>query len=219
MTDISAAGTPEPPTESPGSVAEGRLQLLAAILLGIAATLTAVSAYQASLSDGKALDSYTKSNAALSDANYFYSQGNQTYAGDQQLFVQYATAGQTGNEDLTSYLTTLMRPELADAVTWWQQDPDALTPFDESDANPYVIAEFDEADAKSAEAAKLYKAGATEGDRGDEFQLSTVLLALTLFFGGIATLFRRRATAVGLLGVSTIALAAGCLQLAGAFAA
>lgn len=203
------------PAESDGS----RLSLIAAIVLGIAATLTAISAYAASLQDGEALQGYTRSTSALNDANYFYSSGTQVLAVDQALFVDYASAAQEGNTDLADYLTTLMRPELLDAVTWWQDDAEATTPFDDVEANPYVITEFDDADALSVESEQAFDEGSAADDKGDKFELATVLLALTLFFGGIASLFRRRSVSVGLLGVSGVALVSGAAQLMVAFSA
>lgn len=203
---------------APATPAEGRLPLVAAVLLGIAATLTALAAYNAALKDGEALEGYTTSNAALSESNYWYAQGNQTYAGDQQLFVAYATASQEGNVELSDYLVTLMRPELADAVDWWVNDPDAITPFDEADTNPYVIAEFAEGEAEAERSTEAFATGKAADEVGDDFELATVLLALTLFFGGIATLFRSRAVSVGLLAVATLTLLAGAGQLALAMA-
>jgi len=205
--------------ETPKAPAEGKLSIVAAILLGLAATLTAIAAYNAAISDGESLQGYTESTSALSDSNYFYAQGNQTYAGDQNLFVQYASAAQSGDEDLAAYLTTLMRPELDAAISWWQESEDASTPFDEHDENPYEIAEFVEAEAKAQESAAAFAAGSAADERGDEFELATVLLALTLFFAGIATLFRRRSASIALLGVGGIALFAGAIQLGAAFAA
>ena len=195
-----------------------RLTIVAALLLGLAATLTALAAYQGSLKDGEALEGYTRSTTALSDANYFFSQGNQVFAGDQQLFVQYATAAQEGQDDLTAYLTTLMRPAMADAVEWWQDDPDALTPFDEADGNPYEIVEFAQGEEEAAASGAAFKAAGAADKQGDEFGLATVLLALTLFFAGVATLFRRRAVTVALLGIGAVALAAGSWQLVAALA-
>ena len=121
--------TPEEPT---GDL----LQVFAAILLGIAATLTAFSAYRSALSDGNALQGYTVASQKLADSNFFYGQGNQVEAGDRGLFVAYATASQEGNAELADYLVTLMRPELSDAVAWWNETDEAITPFDELDDNP-----------------------------------------------------------------------------------
>ncbi len=206
--------------EMPAEPAEGRLTILAAVLLGIAATLTALSAYQAALSDGDALQGYSNSNAALADSNFFYNQGNQTLSQDQQIFIQYAAALQSDQPDLAEYLRTeLMREELVTAVDWWLDDPDAATPFEDDETNPYVVADYAEAEAKQKEAEKLYKGGSEADEVGDQFELATVLFALTLFFGGVATLFRRRSVSIALLLMSAVALAIGSVQLAAAFGA
>jgi hypothetical protein len=73
--------------------------------------------------------------------------------------------------------------------------------------------------ATALTAVSAYKAALLDGDalRGYRFELATVLLALTLFFAGIATLFRQRSVNVALLGVSAVVLLAGSVQLATAF--
>lgn len=204
--------------ERPAEPANGPLQVVAAILLGIAATLTAVAAYQAAVKGGEALQGYTQSTRLLSDANGFYAQGNQTFALDNQLFVEYAAAAQEGNAEFVDYLTTLMRPDLLAAVDWWEQTEDAVTPFDETADNPYAIEDFDEAEALEDEASAAFTDGAAADDVGDKFELATVLLALTLFFGGIATLFTKRSATLALLATSAVALTAGTVQLVVAFA-
>ena len=208
----------DPTADAPTTAAdrENRLAVVAAVLLGLAATLTAVAAYQAAIQDGKVLAHYNDAAATLSDANFYYNQGNQTYAADQQLFVQYATTAQADQTQAAAYMETLMRPELLDAVDWWREDADALTPFDDDPANPYAIAEFAEAERLTAESGAANEKAQAAGERGDDFQLATVLLALTLFFAGIATLFRRRFLSWTLLTVGLVSLAAGGLQLAAA---
>lgn len=206
--------------ESPSEPADGLLQVLAAILLGLAATFTAVSAYQAALMDGDALQGYTTSTRTLSDANAFYAQGNQTTAMDQQLFLAYATARHKGDNDLADYLTTLMRPELKGAIKWWNDSGSKLPPLDPSvQENPYEVTDFNEAYDLESEAGKLFAAAARADSTGDKFELSTVLFALTLFFGGISTVFRRRSVSRALLGVSGVTLVAGIAQLSLAFLA
>jgi hypothetical protein len=204
--------------DSPADPADGLLQVIAAILLGLAATFTAVSAYQAALLDGEALHGYTTSTRTLSDANAFYAQGNQTTAMDQQLFIAYATAQNQGDSELAEYLTTLMRPELKAGIAWWKKSDTRLPPLDPSvQENPYEVADFNEASDLEEEAGKLFDAAARADNKGDKFQLSTVLFALTLFFGGISTVFRRRSVSRALLGVSGVTLLAGTAQLVTAF--
>jgi hypothetical protein len=200
--------------ESPAETADNFLQLLAAILLGLAATFTAVSAYEAALMDGEALQGYTNSTRTLNDANAFYGQGNQTTAMDQQLFLAYATAEHEGDNELAKYLTTLMRPELKQAITWWKKSGTKAPPLDPAvQENPYRVDDFDEAYDLEQEAGALYKKAVAADNTGDKFELSTVLFALTLFFGGISTVFRRVSISHALLGISGVTLVLGVSQL------
>jgi hypothetical protein len=205
--------------ESPAEPADNWRQVIAAILLGLAATFTAISAYEAALLDGEALQGYTNSTRTLSDANAFYAQGNQTTAMDQQLFVAYASALHEGDTELAGYLETLMRPALREGIAWWEGNEDAVTPLDESDANPYQVEDFSEAYDLEQEAGGVFKTAVKADNQGDKFELSTVLFALTLFFGGISTVFHRQGVSRALLGISAITLAAGVVQLTLAFMA
>jgi len=205
--------------ESPAETADGWRQVVAAILLGLAATFTAVSAYEAALLDGEALLGYTNSTRTLSDANAFYAQGNVTTAMDQQLFVAYASALHEGNTELADYLKTLMRPELRKGIAWWKGNKDAVTPLDEADENPYDVEDFGEANDLETEAGRVFKTAVKADTKGDKFELSTVLFALTLFFGGISTVFRRPSVSHALLAISGVTLIAGVVQLTSAFLA
>lgn len=203
--------------ETPAESTTDPLQIIAAILLGIAAIFTAVAAYNAALTDGDALQGYTNSTRSLNDANAFYAQANTTAASDQSLFVEYANANFAGETDRAEYLTTLMRPELLEAVIWWEATEEAVTPFDDIEGNPYVIDDLAEANALEEQAQAEFDAGAEADDQGDVFELAAVFFALTLFFGGIATLFTSRKVTVALLGVATVTLAIGLFNLIKAF--
>jgi hypothetical protein len=203
--------------ESPAEPSTDLKQIVAAVILGIAATLTALSAYNAALADGNALQGYTTSSLRLNDANAFYAQGNVAVASDQSLFIQYAVASQEGQTDLATYLTTLMRPEMQQAVEWWIATDEALTPFDEIEGNPYAVPDFIEANELEAEANALFQEGSDEDSKGDKFELAVVLFALALFFGGIATLFRKASVSTALLVMAAVTVSAGALRLITAF--
>jgi hypothetical protein len=197
--------------DTPQEPATNRTQLVAAILLGLAATLTAFSAYNASLKDGEALQGYTASNRTLNDANSFFAQGNQTFALDQQLFVSYVTAVQDPDgAPLAEYLKGLMRKELVAGIEWWEPEANtAPTPFDDVEGNPYTVADFEEANALEDQAAEEFDAAVEDDDTGDRFELATVFFALTLFFGGVATLFARRRITSALLVIGLVTLVVG----------
>jgi hypothetical protein len=202
--------------DAPAEPNNDRFQLVAAILLGLAATLTAFSAYQASLKDGEALQGYTSSTRSLNDANAYYSEATQVFALDQQLFVQFAVAAQT-DASLAAYLRTLMRPGLEEAMQWWDTTDAAVTPFDPIEGNPYVVEQQAVAVDLEEQAAVQFDEGSEADDTGDQFELATVLFAITLFFGGIATLFSRAPITLALLVVATTTLVGGGVVLAGAF--
>ncbi len=199
--------------DTPASSKTDRTQILAAILLGVAATLTAFASYNAALADGDSLQGFTTSTRSLNDANAFYAQGNVTAASDQALFVEYANANFAGETDRAEYLTTLMRPELVDAVAWWNANDAAVTPFDADDANPYTIEDFVVAEELETQAQQQFDAAAADDKRGDIFELAAVFFALTLFFGGIATMFGARRVVTSLLGLSVLTLAVGVINL------
>jgi len=204
--------TPETPTTD-------RNQVIAAIVLGIAAVLTALAAYNAALADGDALQGYTNSTRTLNDANFFYSQGNSKSSADQALFVEYATANFQAEEERAQYLLTLMRPELVAAVEWWESTDAAVTPFDEVDDNPYTVEDFTSAAELEEQARVEFDDGAAADDKGDVFELAAVFFALTLFFAGVATLFAKRSVTVALLGIGGVTIVVGAVNLVRAFGA
>lgn len=209
--------TPQPRRDADDQ-GESRLTIVAAVLLGIAATLTAFSAYSAALSDGDALKGYTESNSQLSDSNYFYSRGDAAQAQDYALWVQYNTAYQeelagTAPAEVTDALYQAMDENLQAAVDWWAADDSVQTPFDDSPDNPYVNDDFASGEDLGTQSKESFQAGQKADDKGDEFELASVLLALCLFFAGIATLFRRRGVSIALLGMGLVTLVAGTIQM------
>jgi hypothetical protein len=56
---------------------------------------------------------------------------------------------------------------------------------------------------------RAYQNAVATDDKGDRFDLSTVFLALALFFGGIATVFQRRLPQVGMLVVGAVSFTIG----------
>lgn len=80
------------------------LEMIAALLLGVAGILTAYAAYNGALAGGDALKGYTQSSKTTSDANGFYSDYMSTYNADQALFVQYQLQVEAGNQDTADVL-------------------------------------------------------------------------------------------------------------------
>jgi hypothetical protein len=197
----------EETAEARGTISErneGRLEFVAAVLLGMAALVTAWAAFQASQYDGKMLTSFTEANLTLSDANALYNEGTQEYIEDELLFIQYVTAIQQDDIDMAAYLReSLMSDRLVASIEWWEQQPDDSgfdTPFVDENPN-FIIQQYVDGDALVDETDASFQAGQDANDTGDKFNLITVLLAASLFLLGIATTFKVLSMRIACLGI------------------
>lgn len=200
--------------ESPKDAAKRRYELMAAILLGLAALATAWAAYQGGKAGGDELAAFTESNQALADANFFFSQGNSTLATDNQLFLAFVEAANGGNPELAEFIrATVINENLGAAMDWWAATEEALTPFDDLEGNPYQYVDYEEGAALQATAEEKLAEAQTVGQRGDAYDLASVLLAVSLFFGGISIIFDRPSTINVLLAVSAVTLVLGLARM------
>lgn len=179
------------------------------MILGLAAVITAFSAYRAALTDGDALQGYTESSQALNDANFFFQQTNQQYAFDQAVFLDFAGALQAGDEERADYIYTLMDPHLQEAVDWWVEQEDVASPFHEADGNPYAVPDADAGPELQETANARFAEGKEADEQGDQFELAGVFLTVTLFFAGIGPLFKGRRIRRLLLGMAVVTLVGG----------
>ena len=188
------------------------LEPVSAFLLGLGAVLTALAAYLSAVQAGDEDEARARSIEHNARSYALTNTATQVRAADQAMFAAWAEAGFTDNDELTEYLTTLMRPELNTALEAWAETDDdgPDTPFG---MDQYSIAEEDEATEARAAAEKEDARAKTAADRGDGYDKSTIYLALGLFFAGIGTTFRRRSYAIGLLGVSALSLVVGTVTL------
>ena len=182
---------------------EGRLELITAILLGLAALATAWAAFQGSQYDGQMLTSFTEANLNLSDANAYYSEGDQIFLQDEMLFLEYERAVFDGDTEFAQHLKdTLMSDQLIAAIEWWElpENQDFYSPFVEENPN-YVIDSYTQADELSDATDESFQAGQAANDTGDKYNLITVLLAASLFVLGIATGFRIVGLRLAVIGI------------------
>ena len=206
------------PSKSSG-LTQGGLAIAAAVLLGLAATLTAWSAYRESLTSDLVLKNYSEQQALIASANDYFGRADQQEALERSLFLEWAVAISAGNTDAADYLVTVMSDELYAAVEWWRQEPEETTPatpFDES--NPYfadlpsqvLVAE---GTAGYAEADGLRVAAEAADANSDRFDLANVFFAVVLFVAGLTTIVQRRSIQIGFLALSVVGLLGGVIVL------
>lgn len=218
-------------TERTGAT-QGALALAAAVLLGIAAVLTAWSAYRESLTSDLVLKNYSEQQAAIALANDAYIRSGQERQQELTLFLDAALAGVAASEDgntvVYDYLTEgIMSPELYAAFTWWRDEPEETSP-----ATPFVPENpafanlpsevlLAEGEALDEQAETLRMAAEAADANSDRFDLANVFFAVVLFVAGLTTIVQRRSIQIGFLALSAVGLIAGFAVLAttpGAFA-
>lgn len=194
------------------------LALAAAVILGLAAVLTAWSAYRESLTSDLVLKNYSEQQATIALANDTYSRADQQETLETSLFLEWAVAESAGNTTAVDYLTQVMSDELYAAVEWWSEQPESgpATPFVEE--NPFfadvpsqvLVAE---GNALSNDAAGLREAAEEADALSDRFDLAGVFFAVVLFVAGLTTVIQRRAIQIGFLSLSVVGLVAGIAVL------
>lgn len=200
-------------------VTQAGLAITAAMLLGVAATLTAWSAYRESLTSDLVLKNYSEQQATISLANDTYGRADQQESLETTLFLDWAVATSTGNDDAAAYLAVVMSDELYAAVEWWNVEPEETsppTPFDV--ANPYFAdlpsqLLITDGDALLEEADGLRLAAEEADATSDRFDLANVFFAVVLFIAGLTTIVQRRSIQVAFLTFGVVGLVGGIAVL------
>ncbi len=186
------------------------IELAAALLLGIAAVLTAFAAYKGALAGGDALKGYTTSARTTADANGFYNDYAATYNADQALFLQYQLLVEKNDAATAAVVKdNLFSAALTTATDAWLAIPAGNGPATPLDTDQYVIESLDSAQQMTATADAQFDEAAKIDDQGDNFDLAAVFLAVSLFFAGIAALFKVRSIQIAMLIGSGLLLVPG----------
>ncbi len=190
------------------------VEVVAAILLGIAGVLTAYAAFNAALSDGDALKGYTQSSRTTADANGFYNDYAATYNADQSLFLQYQLLVERGEIDLAQGVrAALFSAELETATQAWEEYPTGEGPATPLDADEYVVQAFIDGEDLTAQADAEFETAFAADEQGDKYELASVFLAVALFFAGIASLFKVRPVQIVLLVAATGLIVPGVISI------
>ena len=186
-----------------------RVEQIIAVMLGLAAIITAWTAFQSSQLGEKVQESFSEGIRSSDQASQEYNTAIATDNQDQAIFLEYAKALVSEDEVTATYIQeSLMSPELAAAVEWWIEQPDDTGPD-----SPFVEENPNWDDSSWATAADLdveaqqYFDSARQADAdGDKFDLLEVIVTLSLFLFGIASLVRQQKIQVGLAAVGGVIL-------------
>ena len=181
-----------------------RFELAATVLLAVAAVATAWAAYQSARWHGEQARAQSASIAARVESTRMANVANRDAQIDVALFTQWVDAYARDETELADFYRKRFRAEFRPAFQAWvatrpRTNPSApLSPF----AMPqYKLAATAQADRLEAQAAAFSHDVGDFIQRADNYSLTVVLFAASLFFAGISTRLRSPTTRMVVLGL------------------
>lgn len=180
---------PAPPDEG-GRHLHRRAELLATVLLAVAAVATAWSSYQSARWSGVQANDYSAAGAARIESTRAATEAGQETQVDVLTFTQWVDAYAKHETRLADFYYERFRPEFKPAVEAWVATRPLRTPG--APPSPFAMPRYRLA-AKAEATSLLAKAERTAAEaresnqRSDNYVLAVVLFAAALFFAGIST--------------------------------
>jgi hypothetical protein len=209
------AGGGEDGTVSPG---ERRFEIVATVLLALAALATAWSGYQAALWDGIQSSDYTQASGLRTRASQQHTEANQYRLADLSVFENFIDADASGDTELASFYRARFRDPLGPAYEAWI----ALDPRNNLDAPPsplgmdeYRLPQDAEAERLTEQADATFESGQEANATSDAYTATTLFFAAALFFAAISERFEYRRARAFLLALGCVGLVAGLVFLIG----
>lgn len=192
------------------------IETVGALVLSLAALLTSWSGYQAGRWNGMMATNFSQAGAMRVEAARAADLAGRLSQIDVMLFSGWLDAFAAGNQQLADFYQARFRDEFQPAFAAWTasqplSNPAALpSPFDHPE---YRLASAARATQLEADAAASFQEGTRANQIGDDYVFSTVLLALSLFFAGIAGRFSWLGVKGSLLAVGLMLLLLGLFNL------
>ena len=189
-----------------------RLEVVATLLLAVAAVATAWASYQATRWNAEQAKAGSRTNALRVEAARAASLADSQTEVDVATFIQWVDAEATGDTSLQQFYVERFRPEFKPAFEAWLAtdpftNPDAPpTPFAMDEYHPEQRAKAEQLDREAAASAATVNRNI---QRASNYVLCVVLFAVSLFFAGMSTRLHRT-------GLRQITLVLGCVIFLGA---
>jgi len=200
----------------PKPIGDRALELLAAVLLGLATVATAWCAFQAARWNDRETDETRESSKDRVEAARLFNLGTQKVAYDATIAAMYAQALANDQPDLQRfYRENLVRPEFLPVIEQWEEaaaNDEPLVNLLENEE--YVQAQFADSQAADVAAEEALARSQEASDNAASFVQTTIFLASALFFAGITSNFRSRIVRLMLLMAASVVFAIGVASIA-----
>ena len=187
------------------------VEIVATVLLALAAVATAWSSYQANRWNGEASKASGRVNALRINAARAQGLAQGQTQVDIAMFFQWVNATEADDPDLAEFYSTRFRPEFRPVFDAWQATAPLTNPG--APPTPFAMDEYQlqaRADSERFDAQADATAVAVRESiqRSANYVLAVVLFAVALFFAGMSTKLHGAGTRKSLLVV-------GCLIVLG----
>ncbi len=193
------------------------MEIVATIVLALAAVATAWSSYEANRWNGEQAKATSRTNALRIDAARSQGLADDEKQVDLATYVQWADAYATDNTVLQDFYLRRFRPEFKSAFEAWMKtkpfsDPAApLTPFALPQYRPSAQATADRLDRQAAASANVMQRNIL---RSANYVLVVVLFAVVLFFCGMSARLHTPRLRVILLALGCVIFAVAVAWIA-----
>ena len=193
------------------------VEVCAAVVISLAAAMTSWVGFQAALWDGEQAAHYAEAGAARVKATSAATEAGQLQTADLLMFQGWLSATAQHEPLLQAFYHQRFRPEFAAAFEAWLLTNPLTNPA--APASPFAMSQYHspqlvEAQRLQKSADALFNQGQKDNDISDRFVRGTVLLAVALFFGGIAQTFRSTTIKGVLVGMAFLVCVISGLMVA-----
>lgn len=216
---------PDPQTESRTERRSYLIEVLTAIVLGLATVGAAFAGYQSSLYGGASLDQYNIGVAKTNDANAKMLEASQGYTFDMITWMEWQSRmisadkqdgaqAKLDGEIAKEIEDDFMEERLKEALIWSDKESEKKKTFVHPTESPeYAAALFAETFDLEDQSKRAIAGARRANETGDHFTLITVLFTIVLFFGGIATVFKHQPVKLAMLLMSVLLLCVTAVKL------
>jgi hypothetical protein len=192
-------------TEDPGERRlERHFELVATVLLAMAAVATAWASYQSARWHGEQARAQSASIAARVESTRAANVANRQGQIDVALFTQWVDAYARNETELAAFYDKRFRPEFKPAFEAWVATRPRKNPS--APLSPFAMAQYKLAANAASDRLEVRAAGFSQRagafiQRADDYSLAVVLFASSLFFAGISTRLRSSTARMVILGL------------------
>jgi hypothetical protein len=191
------------------------IEIIIVLVLGITTLGTAWCSYEAYQWNSQQSSLAQQTTSAELNANRLFGLATQKVTYDSSLLADYATAYRANDTKLMQfYRQSLMRPQLLPYLDAWVADVQAGKAPQNLLSDPaYLDPVMADYTAAAAKVATLDAQSKAAGSYADRYLVTTILLAVGLFFGGVTSSFRWTPAKLAIIAFAVIAIGIAASRL------